>query len=103
MALATSRIYEYSSVGNKAPLILPAGYKRCNISLEPTASVAKIQHTFYPKQVVEVDASLATWYDWPDGEVSVNTEASIVGAPTAFRVVVVSGSNVKMAVNFTND
>ena len=103
MSLSTSRLNQYTTVGNKIPLIVPQGYLRYNVSLEPTGSVAKIQHTFYPIEVVEADPSLVTWYDWPPGQVSSNTDARIVGAPTAIRVVVVSGINVTLVVSFTDE
>jgi len=102
MALATSRIYSYTTTGNKSPLVIPNGYLRFNVSLQPTSSTAKLQHTFYPRAVVEENPANAVWYDWPEGVVSENTEARLIGAATAIRVVVVSGTDVKMAVNFTN-
>jgi len=101
MSLATSRIYAYTTTGNKSPLIMPDGYLRFNVRLVCNSSTAKIQHTLYPKSVVEADPALAQWVDWPFGTITTSKEARIAGAPTAFRVVVESGADVKLEVNVT--
>lgn len=99
MSLREPKLFSYTSTGNKAPLRVDLGFTRYNVSLEPTASSAKIQHTYYPIEVVELDPSAVTWYDWPEGVVSVPTEGRVVGSITAIRVVVETGSDVTLVVS----
>lgn len=101
MSLAVSRLYEYSSVGEKDPLIVSDGYKRFNVRLDCINGSAKLQHTLYPKDVINADPSVASWEDWPFGVITSAKSAALVGAPTAIRVVVLSGDNIKLEVNVT--
>lgn len=101
MSLNEADLVQYTTVGTKDPLIVPAGYLRYSVTLVPNSSVAKIQHTVGPKSVVEADPSLVEWVDWPDGPVSTPTEADLVGAATAIRVVVLTGADVKLWRSFT--
>lgn len=101
MSLATSNRYQYTTTGEKTPLVIPDGYLRFNVLLVPTSSVARIEHTVTPRDVVIADPSLAQWSIWPAGSVAAAEEARLVGAATAIRVVVESGADVLLEINFT--
>jgi hypothetical protein len=102
MSRDNSRVYEYTSVGEKTPIRVPEGYMRGGIALVPVDSRARVEHTYYPYDVVKLDPSVVTWHTWDAGDTNKVTEARLLGAPTALRVVVVSGDDVKLVVNFTN-
>lgn len=101
MGVVASRIYNYNSTGNKTVLVVPNKFSQLSVRLVPTG-ISKIQHTIYPAEAAAADPDAVEWEDWPQGEITSADESRLIGAATAFRVVVVSGT-AKLIVNFRDN